>query len=405
MNAKIEISRARGAITVPPSKSVAHRLLISAALSYGETTEIFNLPDCDDVVATIGALTELGASFERREGSLVVHGADMKKALVKNEVFCNESGSTLRFLIPIALLSGNSVTFTGAGKLMERPHKIYADIAKEKGYYYSQCDGKITVKGPLVAGEYTLPGNVSSQFITGLLFALSTLSEDSKIIIKESIESRSYIDLTLSAMAQFGVSASWLDERTLYVKGAQRYRADKITVEGDYSASAFVEALNLFGGEVIALGLSVSSLQGDRVYRDIFPKLSDGFTTVDITNCPDLAPILFAVAAAKHGAEFVGTKRLKIKESDRAEAMANELSKLGASLEVYENRVVVSKASLHKPSTTLSGYNDHRIVMALSVLLTTLGGEIGDAEAVSKSYPDFFDHLLKLGIKVSLYEA
>lgn len=405
MNAKIEISRAVGTVTAPPSKSVAHRLLISAALAEGGRSEILNLPDCDDVIATEAALSAFGAKFEKRDGKTVVYGASMKDAHITREVFCNESGSTLRFLIPLALLSGNSVTFTGAGKLMERPHKVYQDIAEEKGFYYRQSDGKITVKGPLPAGEYTLPGNISSQFITGLLFALSTLDGDSRINITEKIESRSYIDLTTSAMAEFGVDVVWLDERTLYIKGGQKYQAREITVEGDFSASAFIEALNLFGGEASVLGLSDTSLQGDRVYREIFPRLSTGADTVDITDCPDLAPILFAVAAGQHGAEFVGTRRLKIKESDRAAAMAEELSKLGASVEVYENRVVINKAPLHKPKEPLSGHNDHRIVMALSVLLTTLGGEILGAGAVAKSYPDFFRHISELGIKVSLNEA
>ena len=405
MNAKIGISRARGEVTVPPSKSVAHRLLISAALADDGVSEIYNLPDCDDVLATEAALTSFGATFEKKGSVLTVRGVSMKAASVTEEVFCNESGSTLRFLIPLALLSGNPVTFCGAGKLMERPHKIYADIAEEKGFYYKQENGKITVKGPLPAGNYTLPGNVSSQFITGLLFALSTLSEDSRIFITENIESRSYIDLTISAMAEFGVMAVWENERTLYIKGGQKYLAREITVEGDYSASAFIEAFNLFDGDVRVLGLSDSSLQGDKAYREIFPRLSAGFSTVDITNCPDLAPILFAVAAAKHGAEFVGTKRLKIKESDRASVMAAELSKLGASVEVYENRVLINKAPLHAADAPLLGHNDHRIVMALSVLLSVLGGEVSDAHAVSKSYPEFFEHLNKLGIKVSLYES
>ena len=405
MNAKIEVSKAVGEVTIPPSKSVAHRLLISAALAVDGTSEIYNLPDCDDVIATKAVLSAFGVRFERNEDSLIVHGVNFGKVSVTDEVFCNESGSTLRFLIPIALLSGNPVTFTGAGKLMERPHKIYANIAKEKGFYYNQENGKITVKGPLTAGDYTLPGNVSSQFITGLLFALSTLSGDSRIIITDGIESRSYIDLTTYAMSEFGISVVWENEHTLYIKGNQKYKARSITVEGDYSASAFIEAFNLFGGDVRALGLSDDSLQGDRIYREIFPKLAKGYDTVDITDCPDLAPILFAIAAAKHGAEFIGTKRLKIKESDRASAMAEELAKLGATVLLYDNRVVINKNSLHAPTALLCGHNDHRIVMALSVLLSTLGGEISEALAVSKSYPEFFSHLIKLGIKVSLNEA
>ena len=228
MNAKIEISKALGEVTIPPSKSVAHRLLISAALAEEGESLIYNLPDCDDVVATEAVLSAFGATFFKKGDALAVRGASMKDVSVTGDVFCNESGSTLRFLIPIALLSGNPVTFTGAGKLMERPHKIYADIAKEKGFYYNQENGKITVRGPLTAGDYTLPGNVSSQFITGLLFALSTLSEDSRIIITEGIESRSYIDLTTYAMAEFGISVVWENERTLTLSDEQREMINSI---------------------------------------------------------------------------------------------------------------------------------------------------------------------------------
>jgi 3-phosphoshikimate 1-carboxyvinyltransferase len=288
---------------------------------------------------------------------------------------------------------------------MERPHEVYSLLAEEKGFYFEQRNSKIYVRGPLPAGEYKVPGNISSQFITGLLFALSTLQDDSRIYIKGNIESRSYINLTLSAMADFGVNCVWENESTIYIKGGQRYTATKISVEGDYSAAAFIEAFNLFGGEVTVKGLRAESLQGDRVYREHFRALSEGFCKIDLTDCPDLAPILFSVAAAKHGAEFVGTRRLKIKESDRAEVMAEELSKLGCAVSVYENRVVIEGSPLKAPMEPLCGHNDHRIVMALSVLLTLLGGEISGAEAVKKSYPDFFLHLEKLGIKVNTDET
>jgi 3-phosphoshikimate 1-carboxyvinyltransferase len=404
MRASFEISSAKGVITAPPSKSVAHRILISASLAEGES-EIINLADCDDVKMTKAALSLLGAKFSDEGDKTFVRGARIGDAEPTSEIFCGESGSTLRFLIPLALLSGNEVCFTGAGKLMERPHEVYSLLAEEKGFYFEQRNSKIYVRGPLPAGEYKVPGNISSQFITGLLFALSTLQDDSRIYIKGNIESRSYINLTLSAMADFGVNCVWENESTIYIKGGQRYTATKISVEGDYSAAAFIEAFNLFGGEVTVKGLRADSLQGDRVYREHFRALSEGFCKIDLTDCPDLAPILFSVAAAKHGAEFVGTRRLKIKESDRAEVMAEELSKLGCAVSVYENRVVIEGSPLKAPKAPLCGHNDHRIVMALSVLLTLLGGEISGAEAVKKSYPEFFLHLEKLGIKVNTDET
>ena len=189
------------------------------------------------------------------------------------------------------------------------------------------------------------------------------------------------------------------NESTLYIKGGQKYISKNISVEGDYSGSAFLEAFNLFGGDVKVEGLSERSLQGDRVYRELYPKLLAGSPGINIEDCPDLGPILFAVSAGLFGGEFVGTKRLKIKESDRAEAMAEELRKFGCNVTVLENSVKIKKSELHAPKEILSGHNDHRIVMSLAVLASIYGGEIDGSEAVKKSYPDFFRDIEQLGIK------
>ena len=223
---------------------------------------------------------------------------------------------------------------------------------------------------------------------------------DSVIKIAPPIESRSYINLTVNALSAFGVICEWTDEYTISIKGNQKYTPTEVSVEGDYSGSAFTEALNLFGGEVEVLGLASDTLQGDSVYRRYYAMLDDGMPTIHIGDCPDLGPILFAVAAAKCGGVFSGTKRLKIKESDRASAMAQELQKFGAKVSVYEDSVVVYPADFHAPTEELSSHKDHRIVMALSILLTLTGGVIDGAEAVSKSYPEFFSDLKSLGIEV-----
>jgi len=282
---------------------------------------------------------------------------------------------------------------------------VYEQLFSELSLTYISDGKSIVVRGPLTGGEYTVVGNVSSQFISGLLFALPSAKGDSRIRITPPIESRSYIELTLSALRKFGIRATWEDDYTLYIPGEQKFTPGEVTVEGDYSGAAFPDALSLFGGEVSVDGLDPESIQGDRVYKRYYKMLACGIPTLHIGDCPDLGPILFAVAAAKFGGIFDGTRRLRIKESDRAGAMAEELSKFGTTVKVHEDTVVVYPTDFHAPEEPLYGHNDHRIVMALAVLLTVTGGEIEGAEAVAKSYPEFFDDLRALGIEVECYEA
>ena len=396
-------SQAKGVVHAPTSKSMAHRLLIAAALSEGESV-ISGITPCDDVLATIDCLSALGVDCKTTGDRVTLRGYDLRNSAPRVPLDARESGSTLRFMIPLALLSGNETVFHGAKRLLERPMEIYEELCESRRFRYARGGDTITVKGTLSGGEYSLPGNISSQFITGLLFALSVTGEESRIKITTEIESKSYIELTRAAMAAFGIKVIWEDESTLFIKGGQKYSAREVTVEGDYSGAAFLEAFNLFSGEVSVRGLSDSSLQGDRVYRELYSKLKDGAPKINIEDCPDLGPILFAVSAGLNGAEFVGTKRLKIKESDRASAMAEELRKFGCSISVFENSVKIEKSALHAPTEILSGHNDHRIVMSLAVLASVYGGEIDGSEAVKKSYPDFFSDIEKLGIKFTHYE-
>jgi 3-phosphoshikimate 1-carboxyvinyltransferase len=240
---------------------------------------------------------------------------------------------------------------------------------------------------------------VSSQFVSGLLFALPLAEGESVIKLIPPIESRSYINMTIDAMRRFGVLAEWDGDDCLRVAGNQTYQPQDETVEGDYSNAAFLDALNRIGGEVVLTGLREESLQGDRCYREAMDALCRSENaTVSLADCPDLGPILFAAAAGLCGAEFIGTRRLKIKESDRAEAMAEELRKFGCNVTVFENSVKIEKSALHTPNEILSGHNDHRIVMSLAVLASIFGGEIEGTEAVKKSYPNFFEDIAKLGI-------
>ena len=405
MRVAISKGRAVGKITAPPSKSMAHRLLICAGLS-GGVSRIRGISDCEDVRATIDCLSALGVVCERIGNDVTVYGKVPADMSVNSQLFCRESGSTIRFFIPIALLLGKVTNFVGAKSLMARPFGIYRDICDKFGYQFEQSENEISVCGRLTGGIYELPGNVSSQFISGLLFALPSAEGDSEIRITKPIESLSYINMTLSALESFGVYADFNENSGIIrIAGGQKYKPQDIAVEGDYSGAAFTSAFNYLGGSVRVDGLKEESLQGDAIYKEYFKQIEEGTPTLDIGNCPDLAPILFALSAAKNGAHFIGTRRLKIKESDRALTMQSELKKLGADIEVLENEVTVKGGGITAPSEALFGHNDHRIVMSLAVLLTLVGGEISGAEAVSKSYPEFFCDLEALGITVERYEA
>lgn len=399
----IEKSKAIGEIAAPPSKSMAHRYLICGALSDG--SEISGIAFSEDIKATLSCLEALGAKVEIKGNTIKIGGVSPSKAAVSNSLYCNESGSTLRFLIPLCLLWGGEFTLSGTERLFSRSLSVYEELCREQGIKFEQNESSVTLKGKLNAGKFSVRGDISSQFISGLMFALPNLSGDSIIEITGGLESGSYLNLTLKALADFGVRITRADENAMYIKGEQSFKKRKIAVEGDYSNAAFLEALNLLGGNVAVTGLQSDSVQGDRVYRDIFKALVKGCPTVDISDCPDLGPILMAVAAAHQGAVFTGTHRLKIKESDRGMAMAEELAKFGCKVIVEENRIEVKRCTLKTPVLPLSGHNDHRIVMAVAVLCTITGGKIYGAQAVSKSFPDFFERLEKLGVKLKVENA
>ena len=403
MQIEIIPSRASGSVSAPPSKSMAHRLLICAGLCEGES-RISGIAPSEDVLATLDCLQAIGARYRYEGDTVQIRGVDVTNLQIADLLPCRECGSTLRFFIPIALLCRDTVTLTGSERLLARPQSVYETLCREKGLSFEN-DGKcIKVKGALRSGVYEIPGNISSQFISGLLFVLPRLEGDSEICITGKLESKPYIDLTLNALAQFGVQVTWKTPNVLAIRGAQRYLARVAQVEGDYSNAAFFAALNEVGGAVTVEGLSNESLQGDRVYADYFAALAEGYPTLDIAECPDLGPVLFAVATAKNGGVFTGTERLKIKESDRGAAMAQELEKMGAKLILEDDRITVLPTELHAPEAVLDGHNDHRIVMALSVLLTLFGGCINGAEAVAKSMPDFFERLEKLGVKIKKHD-
>lgn len=396
MTVTVKKSKAIGTIAAPPSKSQAHRLLICGALSGG--SRIANVEYSNDISATLDCLKALGANIEKSGNTVTLGGLNPR--LNQNATLdCRESGSTLRFLIPLCMMSGNGITLTGTKRLFERNLKIYEKIAADNSILFQKGDNSITVCGRLKSGEYKVQGNISSQFISGLLFALPLIDGDSTLEITGEYESEPYVDLTIKALGDFGIKIEKCG-RTYKISGNQRYIENDLTVEGDYSNAAFLDAFNLLGGNVNVTGLDKNSLQGDRVYREMFEGLKNGEKRFDLANCPDLAPVMFALAAVLGGAEFTGTRRLKIKESDRAAAMQTELSKLGIRVDVFENSVTVHGGKLQAPCETLCGHNDHRIVMALSILCSLTGGSIDEAESVAKSYPDYFEKIKSLGIVI-----
>ncbi len=407
-NVKIAPSILSGSVTAPPSKSISHRALICAALADGESM-ISNLAFSQDILATIDVLSAIGAKIENIDDStLKVQGIGGKPQSLA-VLGCRESGSTLRFMIPICLLSQEKFEFWGSEKLLSRPLGIYADIFKDR-YCPSGNQSLILSAGkPIGSGEYRIPGNVSSQFITGLLFALPLCEGDSKIVIEGNFESASYVDLTLDSLLKFGIKIT-RENNIFYIKGNQKYAREDVKIEGDASNAAFFEALNLVGGNVEVTGLNPDSLQGDMVFNKHFKALkAHSSEQIDLSDCPDLAPILFSAAALLGGGSFTHTDRLRLKESDRISAMKEELEKFGALIEVIDGlnggTVKVLPAELHAPTVTLSSHNDHRITMSLSVLLLRFGGEIEGAEAVRKSMPDFFENLEALGAHITKSKA
>ena len=341
----------------------------------------------------------MGANVEKTADAVIIGGLDPYRIPENTVLDCGESGSTLRFLLPLCLISGQRVTLTGKGRLMERPLGIYQQLCRENGFLFEQDGDALTVCGTLQSGKYSVPGNVSSQFITGLLYALSQVSDESRVEVTGSFESASYVDITLSVLSAFGADIT-REKNTYIVTGSSSFYNGDYTVEGDCSNAAFLDAYNLLDGNVKVLGLSPETPQGDWVYKQMYADLVAGEKCFDLSDCPDLGPVMFALAAALGGATFTGTARLRIKESDRCATMAEELAKFGIATEISENAVKVLPGELTVPTETLFGHNDHRIVMALSLLCSLTGGTIEGAEAVAKSYPNYFEVIQSLGIEM-----
>lgn len=422
LSVKVRISASEifGTLAAPPSKSMAHRALICAALAAGES-RVEHVAESDDIRATCRALALLGARVEPDgENTVRVYGTGGRFSPVTQPVDCGESGSTLRFLIPLFARTGGPVRFVGHGRLMERPQTVYAELFAACGLGFSHTEHGITVRGALPAGSYTVRGGVSSQFLSGLLFALPLAAGDSLVHIAPPFESRSYVALTLRTLADFGVRAAFAGEYTLSVPGRQMYTPCRYTVEGDFSQAAFAAVLGAVRGGMTVTGLRPDSMQGDRVILDILARCGARFTRqgdavvfeksalraadIDLADCPDLGPVLMALGTFCEGTTVIrNAGRLRLKESDRIDAMQTELSKLGADISSTFDTVTVRGAPLHG-AENLQGHNDHRVVMALTVAALAAGvpAVLDGADAVRKSWPEFFDAMRGLGARVEI---
>lgn len=405
-----------GTVNIPPSKSYAHRAVISALLS-GETTKIKNIDLSADILATLNCAKQLGAVHKYTKSSKTVTLSRQNKP--KSPLFdCGESGSTLRFFIPIAMALCDDAKFTGHGRLMDRPLDPYFEIFKEKGIAFSLENNILNIKGKLQPGTYTIDGTVSSQFITGLLFALPLLDGNSTIKIKGTLTSKAYVDITLDVLNDFGISIKNQNYSSFAIKGNQKYKSQTYTVEGDFSQAAFWLTAGALGCNVSCSGLNTSSIQGDKEIINIIkntgaviettnnttlkalPSSDMHGITVDADAIPDLVPILAVLFCFCKGTSRIeNAGRLRIKESDRLAAITAELKKLGADITEGEDFLEIHGKQTLSGSET-SSWNDHRIAMALAVAACRCEGKViinGAKKAVTKSYPDFFEDYKSLG--------
>ncbi|MCD7827367.1 MAG: 3-phosphoshikimate 1-carboxyvinyltransferase [Clostridiales bacterium] len=411
MDVAVSIKNLGGEIDAIASKSDVHRALIAAALGTDDCRLIMNTSS-DDICATVNCLRALGAEIKKDGTDLIVSPI---KSAPKNAVLdCGESGSTIRFLMPVAAALGVDSVFTGRGRLPERPQSCLLNALSVNGCKTSG-DGEfpINISGCLQSGIFTLPGNVSSQYITGLLFALPILSGDSEIRLTSRLESRPYVDMTVSTLKMFGISVAEKNN-TFYIGGNQKYVSPKeIKIDGDWSNSAFFVACGALGHMKIN-GLSFNSVQGDKVCVDIAERMGvkttrgDDFaeiekgtlhgTEINASDCPDLVPVLAALSCFAEGkTEITGAERLRIKESDRLSATAELIKAAGGDVSEMDDGLVIYGGKPLKSEFTVPSFNDHRLVMAAALLSRNSMVTIKDAQAVNKSYPSFFEDIKKVG--------
>ncbi|MDO5559169.1 MAG: 3-phosphoshikimate 1-carboxyvinyltransferase [Oscillospiraceae bacterium] len=391
-----------GHVTVPSSKSITHRALICAALAHGES-EITNVSMSQDINATIESLTALGASFRINGSTVKVTGISHAPACAKAD--CCESGSTLRFLIPVACALGTSCEFSGQGRLASRPIDIYIRELSDKGIQFSRTGTMpFSVNGKLSGGRFNVEGNVSSQFITGFLLALPLLSEDSEIILTSELESKPYVDITIGCLKHFGIEI--VEKKNSYfIRGGQNYKPADFCVEADFSQAAFFIAAGFIGNDIVIDNLPDASLslQGDKKIIEITQNLCYNYKQtpffIDASDIPDLVPVLaVACSLSKNETHITNAGRLRIKESDRLVSTSEMINSLGGKVRQTDDGLIISPVSCFTGGI-VDSCNDHRIAMAAAVAATrsTKNVSVKNFDAIKKSYPDFLDDYKKIG--------
>lgn len=418
-------STLNGEIRIPPSKSISHRAIICSGLCEGENT-IENVLLSQDIIDTCNALEALGINIhytkeDQGETKTLTIRGNPKLKPIKNIIDCGESGSTLRFLIPLATLTKEKLTFKGRGRLVERPLDPYFDIFKNQDLPYKTNNGglPLSINGTLYPGIYKVPGDISSQFITGLMFALPLLKRDSRIEITTPLESKGYIDLTLEMLKEFTIEVENEGYKEFYIRGNQKYKPIPYVVEGDFSHSAFWIAAGILGGKIRATHLNINSLQGDKIIIDFIKKMAGNIIveeheittiasttkgiTIDASQYPDLVPILAVLGALSKGTtNIINAQRLRIKESDRLWAMASELNKLGGRVKELEDGLIIQGVDALKGGV-VDSWNDHRIAMALAIASIKCKKPIviTNSDSVKKSYPSFWQDFSRLGGRIN----
>lgn len=403
MDVRITPAKLSGSVRIPGSKSAAHRAIIAASLAKG-TSLLTNVTMSKDIEATMGAMTALGAQFTVEGDTVRVTGSG-GKAAGKCTIDCNESGSTLRFIIPIASALGAEAEFLGKGRLPERPIDIYKRELSRHGISFTSSEMPYRISGRLTGGTYEIEGNVSSQFITGLLFALPLVPEDSTIRMTSHLESRPYVDMTIQTLRRAGITVHETED-SFTIPGGQSYSPCDIQVEGDYSQAAFFCTANALGCDISVEGLDPDSVQGDKRILQIVENMSAGSFNEDCSDIPDLVPIMAVLAAfGRDRSVIYNAQRLRIKESDRLAAVSDMLGRLGGDVTVTEDGLIICPTG-KMTGGQVDSFGDHRIVMAAAIAAVGCSGDvvIRGAQAVEKSYPDFFKDYIHLGGKVNVID-
>lgn len=414
MKIQITPSTVEGQVGVPPSKSYTHRALVCSALAYGESKIISPLQS-DDTEATMDLLKKIGVEIHAKENSWEVSGGQLHQP--EGDLFCKESGTTMRFMTAICSLVNGTCKLTGGSSLSKRPMKPLIDGLKQLGVECTSERGfpPVTVKGGLVGGQTRIPGDISSQFISALLLIAPLATEDVNLILTTPLESKPYVLMTKDAQRKFGVEIEASEDlREFWIK-KQSYKSATYKIEGDWSSSAFLLAAGVVAGKIEIQNLNEGSLQADREIVNALKKMgakliskNDNITIMkseleplvfDVSDCPDLFPILTVLCSiAKGESRLTGINRLRIKESDRIAAMKDGLMKMNVDVGEEGNSFIIKNSN--PVGAIIDPKNDHRIAMAFAVLSLVAKGEtiIQDAECVSKSFPDFWGVMKHLGM-------